>query len=364
MKKMFLAAVVAMMAMGSGAYAAYDGFDDESYDVSEPAAAESSDEDEGPVRKITDDEDEDYENEARSRIEETRARQAQVEEDEEDDEDSSYGRRTSRVASDDDDDDDYNYKSGSSSSNSSSTASNSGDKPGLRLGVHVGAGYGSFWNIPAEYKLLEDNPYDDWMGVSLSLGGALLFPFNQYVALNPEFNFGIRGFFKTLASGYWYGYSEVQHEWTGSPDCNLDENLMMYTLEIPVLLRLNPNPKFYLEAGVQFALTLSSEWTLTISDNRDGTVFQEGSLGTWKCESSFVAMVFGLGTTLDVGGKKLDLGARVILDMTNLEPDQVASYDDYDYDYDDDDYYYYYDSAYIKNTTRMWTIQLTVSYWM
>lgn len=338
MKKMFLTAFIAILAIGMTADARPRGFEDDDEvgynqddtDYSNEGIRSYDDEDEAPKQP---------------------QRSSVFNDDDDDDDDGSYGQKTSRASGFDDDDDDY---VASNPAPAATKQSAGGDSRPYRFGAHMGLGYGSFWNVPdffSDPRFLEENsnPYDEWLGISLSMGGVFQYRFNQIFSVAPELNFTIRGFFRTIGTYYYWGYDDEGYYHYGDI-ANADENLLMMAMDVPLMIRINPIPLFYIEAGAQFSLMLSSEWSITVSDYDTGNQIYKGVLGTWTCESTFVALIFGLGGSVNMGGKMFDIGARLILDMSNLEKDQGLYYD--------------YDGNAFENETRMWTIQLNVGYWI
>ena len=227
------------------------------------------------------------------------------------------------------------------------------DKP-FNMAGHIGFGYGSFWSVPEQYDnkawrdamQVDANPYDEWLGIGVSFGIAFNYRFTELLSASPEFNFGVRGFFRTLDSYYDWWYGTV---------VNIDENLFMFDIEIPLLLRVMPTHQFYLEAGPQLSVKLTSQHSISYSDASTGEELESYGDGSWDCSTFFAALVLGGGATLDIDGKLFDLGLRFIMDMTKLQKD--------DTDYPDFDINGMPTGATFKDETKMWVIQIVVKYW-
>jgi hypothetical protein len=221
------------------------------------------------------------------------------------------------------------------------------DKP-FNMAGHIGFGYGSFWSVPEQYDnkawrdamQVDANPYDEWLGIGVSFGIAFNYRFTELLSASPEFNFGVRGFFRTLDSYYDWWYGTV---------VNIDENLFMFDIEIPLLLRVMPTHQFYLEAGPQLSVKLTSQHSISYSDASTGEELESYGDGSWDCSTFFAALVLGGGATLDIDGKLFDLGLRFIMDMTKLQKDDSDMLD--------------LDGSTFKDETKMWVIQIVVKYW-
>lgn len=230
---------------------------------------------------------------------------------------------------------------------------NEGTKPAFfekpfNIAAHIGLGYGTFWNVPDAFDdaawretfEMDSNPYDEWLGLSVSFGAAFNYRFTDLISVSPEFNFGIRGFFRNL---------ETYYSWWYDSYVDVDENLFMFDIEIPILARVMPTQQFYIEAGPQFSIKLAANHSITYTDEW-GTELASDDAGSWECSSAFVAIVVGAGATVDIDGKLFDIGARFIMDMTKLEKDNT--------DYPN------LDGSTFKDETKMWAIQLVVKYWI
>ena len=218
----------------------------------------------------------------------------------------------------------------------------------FNMAAHIGFGYGSFWSVPEQYDNaawrqavgVEANPYDEWLGYSVSFGMAFNYRFMDLLSVSPEFNFGIRGFIRNLDSYYSY--------WAGTY-VDVNEDIFMFDIELPILLRVQPTQQVYFEAGPQFTVKLTSSHSIDYVDNYTGETIASDSDGSWDCAGFFASLVLGGGAMLDIDGKLFDLGLRFIMDMTKLQKDNTDLTD--------------LDGTTFKDETKMWVIQIVVKYW-
>lgn len=219
------------------------------------------------------------------------------------------------------------------------------EKP-FNMAGHIAMGIGSFWNSPdmfdnADWRQaygMDTNPYNEWLGYSVAFGMAFNYRFIDILSVSPEINLGIRGFVRNLDSYYsWrYGYVDV------------NENLFMLDLELPILARVMPTHQMYFEAGPQFSLKLVGTHSIDYVDE-DGNTIDSDANGSWDCASFFVTLIVGGGATVDLDGNLFDIGLRLVLDMTRLEKNETEYMD--------------INGGTFKDETKMWTIQLVVKYW-
>lgn len=216
----------------------------------------------------------------------------------------------------------------------------------FNMAGHIGMGLGSFWAVPDQYDNatwreavgLDTNPYDDWLGYSVSFGMAFNYRFIDILSISPEINLGIRGFVRNLDSYYSWHYGYV----------DIDENLFMFDIELPILARVMPTQQMYFEAGPQFTIKLVATHSIDYVDDAGNTLYTDTE-GSWECSTFFASLVVGGGAMLDIDGKMFDLGLRLIMDMTKLEKDDTEMPD--------------LDGSTFKDETKMWTIQLVIKYW-
>jgi hypothetical protein len=91
-------------------------------------------------------------------------------------------------------------------------------------------------------------------------------------------------------------------------------NLYAYSFVFPVLVRVLPSPKFYLEAGPQFNLNVGGSIVGVEAD--DTFDFDAEGLG-W-------ALVLGLGCPMVTNEGGLTLGVRLAVDMTRIEKSGIV----------------------------------------
>jgi hypothetical protein len=221
------------------------------------------------------------------------------------------------------------------------------DRP-FNMAAHIALGYGSFWSTPDQYDNaawrqaygMDSNPYDEWLGYSVAFGMAFNYRIMDILSVSPEFNLGIRGFIRNLDSYYSYWYDTY---------VEVNEDIFMFDIELPILLRVMPTHQIYFEAGPQFTLKLVANHSVDYVDSyTDETIYSDAK-GSWECATFFASLVIGGGATLDLDGKLFDIGLRFIMDMTKLEKDDTEMPD--------------LDGSTFKDETKMWTLQLVVKYW-
>lgn len=221
------------------------------------------------------------------------------------------------------------------------------DKP-FNMAGHIAFGFGSFWDTPEMYDNatwrqnvgMDTNPYDEWLGYSVSFGMAFNYRFIDILSVSPELNLGIRGFVRNLDTYYSY--------WLGTY-VNVNENLFMFDIEVPILARVMPTQQIYFEAGPQFSVKLVASHSIDYVDDYSGETIYSDADGSWECASFFTTLIIGGGAMLDVDGKLFDLGLRLVMDMTKLEKDDTEMMD--------------LNGGTFKDETKMWTIQIVVKYW-
>ena len=199
------------------------------------------------------------------------------------------------------------------------------------VGIHVGLGFGGYWDYPSEY--LGSN---EWMNVAFDLGCTFNIRVNRYLSVVPELGFGMIISSRDAGSVSYYDVSE---------------NRGAYGFKIPVTVRFNPHRQFYLETGARMSLNFASSHTLSGSDI-DGNTISLSKSGNWKAKSFVPSLIFGLGGTFKVNSQRdIDVGTRFILDVGGIEKN--------------DDIYFVTDDGVgsVKNKTKVWNIQIVVNYY-
>ena len=181
------------------------------------------------------------------------------------------------------------------------------------LGARISLGLADFFNTPTVINETgaEEDAYKGWMGVQVSLGFIFNYHINNMFSIVPELNFEVRDYFSN-ADGYWPVYDDYG-DFAGYAT-DVQYNLRQFNLNIPVMVRYNPTPQIFVEAGAAFTVNLYADYALT-SDEYD----VDQTLDDWECSSTIIALQFGAGYTLGIGNNKFgDIGARFVLDMTKL----------------------------------------------
>ena len=244
---------------------------------------------------------------------------------------------------------DVEYKS--MDDDSKKVSRDEGDKPAFfskpfNMAGHISFGIGSFWDVPEMYDNatwreavgMDTNPYDEWLGYSISFGMAFNYRFMDLLSASPEVNLGIRGFTRNLDSYYSWRYGYV----------DINENLFMFDIEVPLLARVMPTQQIYFEAGPEFILKLVASHSIDyVAD--DGSTLYSDTDGSWECASFYTSLILGGGAMLDVDGKLFDLGLRLVLDLTKLDKDNTELPD--------------LNGGTFKDETKMWTVQIVMKYW-
>ena len=145
----------------------------------------------------------------------------------------------------------------------------------------------------------------------VALGFIFNYHINNMFSIVPEVNFEVRDYFTNADQsypvtddyGYFAGYAtDVQF------------NLRQFNLNIPVMVRYNPTPQIFVEAGAAFTVNLYADYAVTSDEYGI-----DQTLDDWNCASTIIALQFGAGYTLGIGNNKFgDIGARFVLDMTKL----------------------------------------------
>lgn len=199
----------------------------------------------------------------------------------------------------------------------------------VRVGGHAALGVsGTYGNEKAagifydkdskSYVIDERDPFEGYLGVNGTFGGIALVRINNLITFAPELSFRIVDYFKQ--SDVWsievtdsYGYDKTEP---------VDENMMIMGIAIPLMIRVNPVPQFYVEAGAQLNLNVAGSFTL---DNSEYDYSED--MGDWKVEFFGVAVNAGAGVTVPSRGHYMEFGCRFSLDLTRLEADEVIHHD-------------------------------------
>ncbi len=201
----------------------------------------------------------------------------------------------------------------------------------FHFGVHVGMGFGSYWDYPSD--LLGKN---DWFNVGFDLGCTFNTRINRYLSVVPELNFGMVISSRDLGD-------------------DVSENRGAYGINIPVAVRFTPTRQFYLETGVRMAFNFASSHTFSGSDFYGNSVSVSASETdgfVWEAKTFVPSLIFGLGGTFrENSHHDIDVGARFVLDVGGIE-----KYDDI----------YLTDGKQrmsVKNKAKVWNIQIVFNYY-
>lgn len=212
----------------------------------------------------------------------------------------------------------------------------------FNFGGVMGVGFGGLRNVSSrfEYNYGDYNYgiFDDWVGVDANLGMFMSINFFPMMSLVPELSFSMRDYFRDV--DHYYGYT-------------VQENNYFFGIEIPLLLHVNVLPNFYIEGGPQFSFKIADDHTYSYNDDyRGGEQVDEISWpGGWNFSSFRMAVDFGLGGTVRVDGQKIDMGVRLVFDLSDME----------DHYYDHGDYEWM--RGRFKNDTRMWVVKFVARWY-
>lgn len=229
---------------------------------------------------------------------------------------------------------------------SSSSGNDFFDKT-LNLAWHLGFGFNSLHSTPTEYEDYHlSDPNEGMSGAHVSLGVFSLIHINSMFSVAPELEFTFRFLSQTLDEFNWWGETY-----------KIEKNLYMFDFDIPVTVRFNPVHFLYVEAGAQLAFNLASGSDYTLTRVSDGATLSSLSTedteeSSWKSESVFFSLVFGVGGTFEWNLKNYDVGIRLIYDVTNLHKNNkdIVQVDETTV-------------VAVTDESKMWALQLVVNYW-
>ena len=170
-------------------------------------------------------------------------------------------------------------------------------KPGI--GAHADFNYSYLIGLPQDWYLGDDAEAPSGIGFDIGLRGRI--PMASILQFTPEINFH---------------YAQLSMDEEGC-----DHKFKQMDLEIPLMVRALVKERFYVAAGVQLSLNLSSEVSLEQDDISLG-----GDLGKtdYKYKEDIDQAGFGFGIALGVGGfvmERLSIDAGVVLGLTDVYPD-------------------------------------------
>lgn len=169
-------------------------------------------------------------------------------------------------------------------------------KPGI--GAHADFNYSYLIGLPQDWYLGDDAEAPSGIGFDIGLRGRI--PMASILQFTPEINFH---------------YAQLSMDEEGC-----DHKFKQMDLEIPLMMRALVKERFYVAAGVQLSLNLSSEVSLEQED------IEIAGLGTtdYKYTEEINRAGFGLGLAFGVGGfvmERLSIDAGLVLGLTDVYPD-------------------------------------------
>ena len=171
----------------------------------------------------------------------------------------------------------------------------------VNVSGRIAFNYGTVWG--------DDSKKIDW-GAGFIVGPEVKYSFNPVLS---------------LISGLELDYRRASYDYFVAYNPLIDPDLRNYTvtettsfmyLDIPVLLRVNPVPFFFIDAGMTFDFNLSAN---NVMEYEGETISDDVSSGTKTFE---FALACGLGFTLF---SELDLSFRAVFGMTSMAKKSVKA---------------------------------------
>lgn len=182
------------------------------------------------------------------------------------------------------------------------------------FGFRMGVGYNTFWNVAEEENVLglaSINGLNEMQGIWTSMGGSLRIPVAGDFWIRP-------GFYMTYQSKT--GSVSVQIGEVDDPPEIFEIvqqmghlTIKQILLDVPLVLRYQAASGFFVEAGPQLTVNLSSEM--------DYSIFKV-AVDNLVRDYIFSGALF-VGTTFQVGSGFLEIGTGVALSITNLITDEL-----------------------------------------
>lgn len=191
-------------------------------------------------------------------------------------------------------------------------------EPHFFYGFHLGGGYtGTYANTTTLYVdangPVEFDPFSGFLGYNLEVGAAFQFHIGGPLGVALEANAHYIGFTKT-SDRYHLIATKVNTSHSFLVDVN--ENMILINLEMPLMLHINPVNSFYLEGGVVINYNFYGGYSLTSADS---DVDYDLNVGNWNVRQFGYGAAAGLGYHGEFASAVFDLGVRVVADLTPLE---------------------------------------------
>jgi opacity protein-like surface antigen len=240
-------------------------------------------------------------------------------------------------------------------------SSSRGQSPSFNIGGHIGFGFGSFWDYPTNEYVLEAIGKNEWINISFDFGGLIRYRFNNMISVVPELNFGFTVAQREVGRGYNWFYQ----------DYKVEETRVLVNLNVPVTVRFNPVPFFYLEAGARVNFNLGTSHSLDLYDDNGNALKTYDKYGNivdasveldkWEVNSFVPSIIGGIGGTIKVAGRDMDLGLRVIVDVAGIEKDDKIIFFD-----EEADQYLTNNGGLVmlENKTKMLAVQFVMNYYL
>jgi len=197
----------------------------------------------------------------------------------------------------------------------------------MHMGIHLGVGYAGVWGselahgiylVNGQLEETDKDPYVGNTGFMGDIGFVLNYHLNSLFSLVPEVNIRFIDYFKESESWFLIVHDEYGYITDVAP---LDENMLLIDINVPIIVRVTPVPVFFIDLGVELNVNVSSKFTLS-NDDYD---YEEDMGGYWATETFKWGVVFGLGTTQSLAENMFfDIGARVVVDMSPIEKNQLV----------------------------------------
>ena len=163
------------------------------------------------------------------------------------------------------------------------------------VGARAGVTYNDFWGDGMK------NAPDDLWGVGFNAGVGILFPLSPLIAVHPGVEISLRR--------QSYSNTEIDFDSPYGESFEIERVMKQWNLDLPILARLNPSSMFFLEVGPMLSLNLASDITtemmgVSITEKNDKQNIFE------------LDLVAGVGVSIPLGDKNIDVDFRYILGLT------------------------------------------------